>query len=207
MRQPPKFKTRLTLTALENGEKRKLVWIKGGELSGDEHMKLRFQRIWDATDQEAYRLSLDKRVRSHFRVELAAHILRYLCNETLLLERAQVSTPEELQRVADVWNGCSDGCIYTADDVRLAEEENIQRSQTGPPYSWSEIEEMLTDAAQPCEPPPMDHPKCPECLLPMEWIWFSSPTETWDMLCGRAGWTAVCRPCKSWRPCRVAIMN
>lgn len=36
---------------------------------------------------------------------------------------------------------------------------------------------------------------CPVCGAPpaeLEWFWFASPPETWQMLCGRAGWMSFC---------------
>jgi len=39
---------------------------------------------------------------------------------------------------------------------------------------------------------------CPKCQTPPEsltWFYFRSPKETWPMLCGVAGWMAVCDRC------------
>ena len=39
---------------------------------------------------------------------------------------------------------------------------------------------------------------CPGCGRPgseLTWLYFSSPAWTWQELCGRAGWLAVCEPC------------
>ena len=185
-----------------------LIWTKGGELTGDDDLKGRFQQAWEAADQEKFRLSLDKQVRAHFRAHLAADILRRMCPETLGLQWAQVSMPGELEQTAQAWNARQKGSSYTAEDVRWVEEENIRLAHCGPPYSWEEVEETLSEQTQPGkDEAPSDIPKCLECLEPMEWLWFSSPSDTWEMECGRAGWTPVCRACRTWRACRIVIMN
>ena len=202
---------RLIFTGLQNGHKRTLSWTKGGELSGDEDLKIRFRKAWDAADQEAFRLSLKKQVRAHFRVHLAASLLRQLCDETLDLEWARVSTPEELQQTADAWNARSEirgeGRPHTAEEVRRREAEDCHAQHCSPPYRWDEIEAALADVPDPSVPFPEDMPRCLECLRPMEWVWFASHPDTWEMECGRAGWTPICRACKTWRACRVVMMN
>jgi hypothetical protein len=40
---------------------------------------------------------------------------------------------------------------------------------------------------------------CPACHAPpkaLTWFYFRSPTETWAMECGTAGWMAVCDRCR-----------
>ena len=201
-------KRQWTLIALEEDRKRTLVWRKGGELIGDDDLKIRFQQAWDARDQEAFRLSLPKQIRAHFRVELAGEILHGLCAETLDLVRGWASTPEELQRTADDWNARGERLEpFTAEEIGRLEEERQSSDHNRPPYSCEEIEPLLDVPAGADGPPPEDSPKCLECFRPMEWIWFVSDPVTWEMLCGRAGWTPVCRQCKSWRACRVIMMN
>ena len=39
---------------------------------------------------------------------------------------------------------------------------------------------------------------CPQCRTAsdqLSWFYFSSPAETWEHLCGRAGWLTVCDRC------------
>lgn len=39
---------------------------------------------------------------------------------------------------------------------------------------------------------------CPQCgAVPpdLHWIYFRSPSETWELLCGREGWLALCERC------------
>jgi hypothetical protein len=43
-----------------------------------------------------------------------------------------------------------------------------------------------------------DAKPCPRCEAPPEalcWFYFESPKETWENLCGTAGWMAVCDRC------------
>ena len=43
-----------------------------------------------------------------------------------------------------------------------------------------------------------DGVKCPHCSRSgdqLAWFYFSSPAFTWEHLCGRAGWMAVCDEC------------
>ena len=40
---------------------------------------------------------------------------------------------------------------------------------------------------------------CPGCQTPpdeLSWFYFESPRETWEMLCGCAGWMLVCDQCR-----------
>jgi hypothetical protein len=40
---------------------------------------------------------------------------------------------------------------------------------------------------------------CPGCQTPpdeLSWFYFESPRETWQMLCGCAGWMVVCDKCR-----------
>ena len=41
---------------------------------------------------------------------------------------------------------------------------------------------------------------CPKCSCSgheLAWFYFRSPPWTWSSLCGRAGWLAVCDPCRT----------
>jgi hypothetical protein len=39
-------------------------------------------------------------------------------------------------------------------------------------------------------------PKCGAAPDALSWFYFRSPKETWTMLCGVAGWMAVCDRCR-----------
>ena len=203
--------TRLILIGLEDGRKHTISWTKGGELSGDADLQTRFRQAWEAAGHEAFRLSLDKQVRAHFRSYLAEKVLRQLCGETLDLELARVSTPEELQQTAEAWNAHSksrgEGCPHTAEEVRRREADDCHAQHCSPPYCWDEIETALAEVPDPSMPFPEDTPRCLDCLSPMEWVCFASHPDTWEMECGRAGWTPICRACRTWRACRVVVMN
>jgi hypothetical protein len=45
---------------------------------------------------------------------------------------------------------------------------------------------------------------CGEILL---WIYFKSPDWTWEKLCGRAGWLAICRTCRIQADFQLTMMN
>ncbi|MCI0491035.1 MAG: hypothetical protein L0229_30970 [Blastocatellia bacterium] len=198
--------TRYTVIGLENGRKRTLVWLDG-ELIGDDDLKTRFLKAWDSVDHEAYCRKLEEPYQEYWTTYLAEEILQTIFEETLDFEHGIVSTPERLQEWADAWNRHGGNHYYTAEEMRQIEEEENRSQHQGPPYSWKEIEEVLKRRSKPASDPPKDRPKCLECLQPMEWIYFKSSPETWKMLCGRAGWTAICRKCKVWRACRVELMN
>jgi hypothetical protein len=177
--------TRITVIGLEDGRKRTLIW-EDGALSGDDDLISRFKQSWDAADHQKYRHAAD----DDWGEELAKEILSGLFAETLDIERAWISTPKRLQEWADAWNSHKDqDHHYTAEEMR-----EIEAKQNWP-------------APEHASQPPADFPKCLDCLQPMEWIWFSSSPWTWQHLCGRAGWTPICRACKSWRACRVEEMN
>lgn len=199
--------TRYKVTGFEGGRKRVLVWLDG-ELTGDEDLKARFLKLWNGADHEAYRAGLKEFAQPYWQSCLAEEILQNLFTETLDFEVGRVSTLEELQAWADKWNshGLSDH-HYTAEDMRRIEEDDNRRNHQGPPFRWSEITASLRRKTRPLGSPPKDTPRCLECLQPMEWVWFRSSARTWQMLCGRAGWTPICRKCKTWRRCRVTIMN
>jgi hypothetical protein len=42
--------------------------------------------------------------------------------------------------------------------------------------------------------------RCPKCSRPgdeLAWVYFRSPAWTWQSLCGREGWLAVCDDCRA----------
>ena len=48
---------------------------------------------------------------------------------------------------------------------------------------------------------------CPQCRQPVEWFWFDSPRWTWEKLCGRAGWLALCNECRLQTAFQMVLMN
>jgi hypothetical protein len=51
---------------------------------------------------------------------------------------------------------------------------------------------------------------CPGCgtsAADLTWIYFFSPPWTWERLCGRAGWIAVCKPCRMQVNFTCTLMN
>ena len=223
--------TRYIATGLENGRNRTLTWLDG-ELTGDDDLQARFRQAWDAADHRAFkerlrqvalnvtarvnpisltperRRSLRRIPKAWWHQRLAEDILRSLFAEILDFESADVMTPMELQEWADAWNSHKGATRHhTLEDMQRIHEKDLWNSHHGPPYEWKEIARSLRGRRKPPHDAPEDRPKCMECLQPMEWIWFTSSRKTWEMPCGRAGWTAICRPCRSWRACDVSVMN
>ncbi|WP_299425708.1 hypothetical protein [uncultured Meiothermus sp.] len=198
--------TRYKVTGLEGGRKRVLIWLDGA-LTGDENLKERFPELWNRTDHQAYQAGLQEYEQPYWQSRLARDLLQNLFAETLDFETGRVLTDAELQAWADQWNGYGGDRHHTIEDMRQIEEEDNQNLHQGPPYHWEEIAASLRRKSEPLDPPPAHTLKCLECLQPMEWIWFRNSPRTWQMLCGRAGWTPICRRCKTWRRCRVSIMN
>ncbi len=54
--------------------------------------------------------------------------------------------------------------------------------------------------AKPC-------PKCGAVPEDLAWFYFESPAETWDWMCGRAGWISVCDPCHLQVEFFIEVMN
>lgn len=51
---------------------------------------------------------------------------------------------------------------------------------------------------------------CPKCRRPpteLAWIYYSSPPETWEQLCGRSGWIMICDHCEIQVDFMVTFMN
>lgn len=51
---------------------------------------------------------------------------------------------------------------------------------------------------------------CPNCQTPadsLSWFYFESPSETWEHLCGRAGWMTVCDRCHLQVDFFLEVMN
>jgi hypothetical protein len=50
-------------------------------------------------------------------------------------------------------------------------------------------------------------PGCGRSGSDLKWIYFSSPAWTWQRLCGRAGWLAICEPCHMQVAFFMEVMN
>jgi hypothetical protein len=48
---------------------------------------------------------------------------------------------------------------------------------------------------------------CPSCGEALLWTYFKSPDWTWQKLCGRAGWLAICRKCRIQADFELEYMN
>ncbi len=53
-----------------------------------------------------------------------------------------------------------------------------------------EERERLAQTSHPCE-----CPNCGKTAKELEWVYFRSPKWTWENLCGREGWLAICDDC------------
>jgi len=137
---------------------------------------------------------------------LADRLLKTPLIKILDFAHHHLSAPNQLRDWVNRWNFHGKG-PYAAEDMRQIEEDQNWRNHHGPPFSWEEIETVLSDNPASADHPPRDNPKCLDCLQPMEWIYFQSSSKTWEMLCGSAGWTPICKNCKTWRACRVDRMN
>jgi len=50
-------------------------------------------------------------------------------------------------------------------------------------------------------------PKCGKGVKYLKVFYFKSPPETWEMLCGRAGWMVICEDCKKQVYFKTEVMN
>lgn len=198
-------------TGILNGRKQSLTWCDG-ILEGDADAVDRFMNAWQATDRKTFHENLPKHEQAGWaRILVRKILMEQVFDEVPEMEAYRKISLERLQEWADSWNSHEAGRNYTAADMREIEERVNRAKNQGPPYSWKEIEVGLQafqgSTSNRSSEPPTDIPTCFECLKPMEWIWYQSPPETWTHLCGRAGWVPICRRCKTWRKCRIRIMN
>jgi hypothetical protein len=81
-----------------------------------------------------------------------------------------------------------------------------QNNEMNEEYPWEHVEASRRNRRlQKRHPLPVDignhfvyAKACPKCYAPpkaLTWFYFRSPKETWPMLCGVAGWIAVCDRC------------
>lgn len=60
---------------------------------------------------------------------------------------------------------------------------------------WLQREHPLTEGQQHYAAKAKACPQCQTTAAQLAWFYFDSPEETWEHLCGRAGWMTVCDHC------------
>jgi hypothetical protein len=74
------------------------------------------------------------------------------------------------------------------------------------PFPWEDVESARKNKRLQQEYPVAEGQQqyaaiakaCPQChtaASQLNWFYFKSPSETWECLCGRAGWMTVCDRC------------
>ena len=84
--------------------------------------------------------------------------------------------------------------------------DDDESDENGEIFPWEHVMACVSDAklkkkhpmrkakqeglpfAKPC-------PKCNASPSDLKWVYFESPPQTWEWLCGRAGWMTICEPC------------
>ena len=198
----------VTGIGLVGGEKDTLRW-DGDKLSGPEVLKDRCLAFLSSLSQPDILVALNSKFHAHrCRLNFIEDAIRRSFDELLDLYTERFESPEILAKRAEAWNAHGGDRHWTLEDLQSMEIEDNRKRHQGPPYSWDEIEDCLSEKQQPLPcPPPVNLPKCISCLDHMEWIWFCSSSWTWQHLCGRAGWTPICRKCKTWRPCDEMVIS
>ena len=80
-------------------------------------------------------------------------------------------------------------------------------------FPWEDVDACRVDSerqrlkAEAHKKPDLETKLCPACQKPAEWIWFDSPPWTWEKLCGRAGWLALCDNCHLQVEFQMVLMN
>ena len=69
-------------------------------------------------------------------------------------------------------------------------------------FPWEDVRASQADlklqkrhAERPDLPDARCCPQCGAAPSDLHWIYFRSPPETWELLCGREGWLALCERC------------
>jgi len=203
---------RLTLIGIENGARRTLVY-RDGKLTGDQVLQDRFWGLWHIHEDENRPnkppSGLEKLLGpDHWRAGFARKILKELLPEVIELRAQHLETEASLRRKARKAVGWFRSLEPKLQQLREEDERSAFREYLWPADSWDEVMAGHERGGwKPMGDPPEEHPKCSNCLKPTEWSWYCSNEESWKYLAGRAGWIAVCRPCKFWRPIVVRMMN
>lgn len=91
--------------------------------------------------------------------------------------------------------GDEDDGQYPREDVDASKSDKKLQKE----HPVSEAKDYIAESP-PC-------PKCGKSSKDLEWFYFSSPEETWEMLCGTEGWMGICPDCNiqvSYYPDRVS---
>mgnify|MGYP000844806671 FL=1 len=198
----------LKAIGLDQGVLRSLEWLEG-ELAGDEDLIERFHFAREAIDTEALLWTHAPKDIDSFEGRLAEAALRSLFDPLVDFESGFLSPMNDLEAEAVKHNAKSSGRKITAGELDREQRERHRQRHFTPPFGWSEIEAVLADLrdAPDGHPKPGEILRCLQCFQPMEWIWFRSSAATSQMLCGREGWTPICRACRTWRACRIGILS
>jgi len=198
----------VTGIGLLGGEKDSLRW-DGDKLSGPEVLKQRCLAYLSSLSQQDILVALNREANTHrCRIHFFEEAVSRSFDEVLDLYTERFESPEILAKRAAAWNAHGGDRHWTVEDLVEMEKEENWNLHHGPPFSWDEIEDCLSGKQYPSPcPPPTDRPRCLDCLDPMEWIWFSSSAGTWELSCGRAGWTPICRKCRTWRRCDEMVIS
>jgi hypothetical protein len=77
----------------------------------------------------------------------------------------------------------------------------------GPPFSWHDVEQGLTDRAIMSRTVDDEMALCQFCGQAMKVSWWASSPDTWSALAGRAGVLSFCRDCQAWYPVHEVIIS
>ena len=77
-----------------------------------------------------------------------------------------------------------DGDFFPWEDVEASRNNRLLQGE----HPLAEARQSYGSFANPC-------PKCQATADKLSWFYFESPAETWESLCGRAGWMTVCDRC------------
>jgi hypothetical protein len=82
--------------------------------------------------------------------------------------------------------------------------EHVEASRNNQPlqleHPVAEARQRYAALAKPC-------PQCRAAADKLSWFYFESPAETWEHLCGRAGWLTVCDHCRRQVDFFLEILN
>lgn len=84
---------------------------------------------------------------------------------------------------------------------------NALMNRPGPPFSWHDVEQGLTDRSIGSRATEDEMALCRFCGQATLSSWWRSPPETWKALAGRAGVLFFCRDCHAWYPVRGVIIS
>ena len=90
----------------------------------------------------------------------------------------------------------SDNFKFPWEDIEAALRDRSLQAE----HPVEQVREDLLSDARPC-------PKCGRGPESLTWFYFSSPPDTWELLCGRAGWMTICDPCQEEVDFFLEMMN